>query len=83
VIETLECPSISFTILGYTPFVSKSVVHGCLRSWKRMFGSPALLGSGLKWRDRRLVQSIGVPRVFGKTRPCSRREPFDPDRSAS
>src|SRR4028118_908066 len=50
VIDTLECPSISETIFGWTPFVSNRVAQVCLRSWKRMSGSPARLSSGVKWR---------------------------------
>jgi hypothetical protein len=46
VVETLECLSTSETIFGCTPFVSRSVAQVCLRSWKRMFGSPARLRSG-------------------------------------
>jgi hypothetical protein len=39
----LELPSISETTLGLTFFVSSSVAHVCLRSWKRVVsGSFAL-----------------------------------------
>src|SRR5918998_509965 len=42
VIDTLECPSTSETIFGWTPFVSNRVAQVCLRSWKRTSHNPAL-----------------------------------------
>jgi hypothetical protein len=44
----VACPNISETTLGLTFFVSSRVAHVCLRSWKRIFGSPACLSKGLK-----------------------------------
>ena len=46
VMETLECPSISETIFGRPPSVSRRVAKVCLRSWKRMSGGSGLLSCG-------------------------------------
>ena len=46
-----ECPSISGTIFGCTPFVRSSVAHVCLRSWNLVpWRSPAFLSRGFQER---------------------------------
>ena len=56
----VECPSISETIFGFTLRVS-SVAHVCLRSWKRISGSPTRFSSGLNERRARLWRLMGSP----------------------
>jgi hypothetical protein len=57
-----ECPSISETILGFTLRERSSVAQVCLRSWKRISGSPARLSSSLKERFLRYAASQAAPR---------------------
>jgi len=82
--DTLECPSILETIFGCAPFVRRSVVaQVCLRSWKRMSGSSALLSSSFQCLWCRLSPSVGLPLALGNTRPRSVQEPFKTARLAS
>jgi hypothetical protein len=62
------CPRRSCTNLGFTPCLSRSVAHVCLRSWKRVFsGSFARLSRALKARFR-LPPEMGVPTEEGNLR---------------
>src|SRR5260221_4150797 len=64
------CPRSSCTTFGCTPMLSKMVAALCLRSWKRISGSPALFKRVLK-RSTTLEGLSGVPTVVQKTRPRS------------
>jgi hypothetical protein len=55
VIDTLECPSISDTIFGWTPCVSRMVAQVRQRSWNLAPGSLARARSGSKVRLRSLL----------------------------
>jgi hypothetical protein len=47
------CPRRSCTNLGFTPCLSRSVAHVCLRSWKRVFsGGSACSRRALKAQFR-------------------------------
>jgi hypothetical protein len=77
VIGMFACPSISETILGWTPCVRRSVAHVCLRSWKRMSGKPAFLSNGFQCLWWKLSASAGSPLALGSTRLRSDQVPFD------
>ena len=60
-------PRSSWTYFGLTPCLKRSVAHVCLRSWKRISGSPARRSAALKARLR-LPPNSGVPTVEGNNK---------------
>lgn len=61
----------SWTNLGWTPLLSRSVVHVCRRSCKRMWGRSAFSSSGAHERYLRFRGLIGVPASVVNTWPRS------------
>jgi len=61
---------ISIATRALTPLAARNDVHACLRSWKRLCGSPATWSSRL-YRRVRAGPSIGPPVRVVKTSPCS------------
>jgi hypothetical protein len=68
VIPIWLCPSISCTTLGCTPILRSIVAELCLRSWKRISGSPAFFNSALNCTNRILDECRCPPIVLQKMR---------------
>jgi len=66
----VECPKSSETILGCTFFSKSKLAVVCLRSWKRISGSPACFSLVLKCLTKFLGE-IGVPISVVNTNPLS------------